>query len=177
MADLSAVVRELDRHAAAAGWDRRAQVFALVSTRDLVEREPGLAGGLADAGELTPVQQDELPGEELEPLLQRIVWPDSVAGCAAVVERLVLPPEADAEIPADREEAAAFASSHPGRQEVRITAAATRAGETGCALRLREHDDDALVLVGPDLVPGLVEMLRATLEDEPHRDPGDGSAQ
>jgi hypothetical protein len=43
-------------------------------------------------------------------------------------------------------------------------AAATRTGASYCALRLRAHDDDDSVLTGPDLVPGLVELVRATLE-------------
>ena len=42
------------------------------------------------------------------------------SGCAAVVERLVLPPEADEGIPVDPEEAATYAANHPGLQEVRI---------------------------------------------------------
>jgi hypothetical protein len=165
---LARVVGELERHAAAAGWDRPAQLFALVPTADLVAREPGLADQLGDPAEgagLTPVQQDELPGEELEVLLQQIVWPDTVAGAAAVVERLVLPPEVDADIPADPVEAAAFAAGHPDRQEVRIVAAAHRDGGAWCALRLRAHDEDTSVLTGPDLVPGLVELLHATLEE------------
>jgi len=100
-------------------------------------------------------------------VLAGIEWPAEVAGCAAVVERLVLPPEADADLPVDRGEAADYAASHPDRQEVRIVAAATRAGESFCALRLRSHDDDESVLGGPDLVPPLLELLHATLEPEP----------
>jgi hypothetical protein len=162
--ELARVVTELERHASAAGWDRPAQLYALVPTADLVAREPGLAGQLGDAV-LTPVQQDELPGEQLEEVLQQIVWPAAVAGCAAVVERLVLPPGADDEIPADPAEAAAFAAAHPDRQEVRIVAATDRDGAAWCALRLRAHDEDASVVTGADLVPGLLELLRATLEE------------
>ena len=55
---------------------------------------------------------------------------------------------------------------HPDRQEVRIVAGATRAGATYCALRLKAHDDDQSVVGGADLVPGLLELLKATLEDE-----------
>ena len=43
MSDLTGVVRELEQHAAQAGWDQPAQLFALVSTAELVAREPGLA--------------------------------------------------------------------------------------------------------------------------------------
>jgi hypothetical protein len=163
-AELARVVVELERHAAAAGWDRPAQLFALVPTAELVAREPGLADQLGE-GELTPVQQDELPGEQLEVLLQQIVWPTTVAGCAAVVERLVLPPGADEDIPDDPAQAAEFAAAHPDRQEVRIVAAADRDGAAWCALRLRAHDEDASVVTGADLVPGLLELLHATLEE------------
>lgn len=171
MTQLAEVVRELELHAAQSGWDQPAQIFALVETTELVRREPALAEalGIADATEgLTPVEQDALPpGQELEDVLQQIEWPEEVAGCAAVVERLVLPPEADADIPADRTEAAEYAAGHPDRQEVRIVAAATRDGESFCALRLRSHDDDQSVLGGPDLVPPLLQLLHATLEPEP----------
>ena len=54
------------------------------------------------AGSLTPVEQDSLPaGRRLEETLDAIVWPAEVAGCAAVVERLVLPPGADDQAPED----------------------------------------------------------------------------
>lgn len=163
---LAAVVREIEAHAAETGWDQPAQLYALVGTAELIDREPGLAEVLGDSGELTPVQQDELPADQLEVALQQIVWPSTVAGAAAVVERLVLPPDADDEVPADAEAAATYAAQHPDRQEVRIVAAADRRGESWCALRLRSHDDPDKVLEGVALVPGLVDLLRATLEGD-----------
>ena len=88
-----------------------------------------------------------------------------VAGCAAVVERLVLPPDADPHIPDDRASAEEFAREHPDRQEVRIVAGATRDGSTYCALRMRSHDDSHSVMQASDLVPALLELLRDTLEN------------
>jgi hypothetical protein len=85
------------------------------------------------------------------------------------VERLVLPPEADFDLPADAEAATDFAREHPLRQEVRIVAAVTRAGSTYCALRLRAHDDDQSVVGGVDLVPGLLELLGGTLAEQDGR--------
>jgi hypothetical protein len=118
-------------------------------------------------GSLTPVEQDQLPPDRpFEESLRSITWPPGVAGCAAVVERLVLPPDADEQIPDDPASAEEFAREHPDRQEVRIVAGVTRAGATYCALRLRAHDDDQSVVGGSDLVPGLLELLGATLEDE-----------
>ena len=169
---LAAAVLEIETHISEAGWDQPARLYALVETARLVEREPALAAAMgldssAAAGSLTPVEQDQLaPDSPLERVLESVSWPPSVSGCAAVVERLVLPPEVDAEIPEDPGEAERFAREHPLRQEVRIVAGATRAGATYCALRLRAHDDDQSVVDGTELVPGLLDLLRSTLEGD-----------
>ncbi|WP_244929432.1 PPA1309 family protein [Nocardioides sp. W7] len=170
---LAAAVLEIESHIAEGGWDQPARLYALVDTAQLVEREPALASlmGLDAAsaqGSLTPVEQDQLtPGQLLEQLLESITWPPGVAGCAAVVERLVLPPGADDAIPDDPTSAEEFAREHPDRQEVRIVAGVTRAGSTYCALRLRAHDDAQSVVGGSDLVPGLLALLVDTLHDDP----------
>jgi len=140
--ELAPLVRELEQHAAASGWDRPAQLFALVPTADLIEREPGLADLLEGAGALTPVEQDELPGGSLEDALHQIVWGPEVIGVAAIAERLM-----------------------EGGDEVRVVASAHRDGGSWCALRMRSHDEEASVLVGPDLVPGLIELLSSTFDD------------
>jgi hypothetical protein len=169
---LAAAVLEVESHIAAGGWDQPARLYALVDTAQLVEREPALAAAMgldssSAQGSLTPVEQDQLaPDRPLETVLESIVWPANVAGCAAVVERLVLPPDADADIPEDPSRAEEFAREHPDRQEVRIVAGVTRTGSTYCALRLRAHDDDQSVVGGSDLVPGLLALLGATLEEE-----------
>jgi hypothetical protein len=168
---LAAAVLEIENHIAADGWDQPARLYALVETAALVRHEPALAAAMgldsaSAAGSLTPVEQDQLtPDRPLEVVLESIVWPPGVAGCAAVVERLVLPPDADALIPDDPASAEEFAREHPDRQEVRIVAGATRAGATYCALRLRAHDDDQSVVGGGDLVPALLQLLHATLEE------------
>lgn len=169
---LAAAVLEIETHIAEGGWDQPARLYALVDTARLVESEPALASAMgldssAAQGSLTPIEQDQLEaGRLLERVLEQIVWPEGVAGCAAVVERLVLPPDADGDIPEDPAVAEEFAREHPDRQEVRIVAGATRAGSTYCALRLRAHDDDHSVVGGADLVPGLIQLLVSTLEDE-----------
>jgi len=164
---LQASVREVEAHAAASGWDQPARVFALVPTTDLLVREPGLADalGITDAwpGALTPVEQELAADQPLEDTLEQIMWPAEVSGCAAVVERLVLPPSADDDLPEDAEAAREYAESHPEREEVRIVAAATRDGATYCALRMRAHDEDLSVLEGIDLVPGLLQLMQGTL--------------
>lgn len=169
---LASAVLEIESHIAAGGWDQPARLYALVDTGELVAKEPALAAAMgldasSEQGSLTAVEQDQLsPDRPLEGVLESIVWPPGVAGCAAVVERLVLPPDADAQIPEEPAAAEEFAREHPDRQEVRIVAGATRGGSTYCALRLRAHDDDQSVVGGADLVPGLLALLGATLEEE-----------
>jgi hypothetical protein len=162
---LQEVVREVEAHAARSGWDQPAQLFALVDTDDLLQREPGLASVLgidsAAPGHLTPVEQETV-SDSLQELLPTIVWPPEVSGCAVVLEATTLPSGAT-DLPLDDESAAA-AAEHPDREEARIVAAALRSGETFCAIRQRAHDEDDLVLTGPDLVPALLELLHATLE-------------
>lgn len=172
---LAAAVLEIEEHVASLGWDQPARLYALVDTARLAAQEPTLAEavGLTEPsaqGSLTAVEQDQLrPDQPLEGVLEQIVWPAEVTGCAAVVERLVLPPGADTDLPEDPVAAEEFARDHPDRQEVRIVAGATRAGSTYCALRLRAHDDAQSVVAGIDLVPMLLQLLVSTLDepDEP----------
>jgi hypothetical protein len=166
---LAAAVLEIESHTAEGGWDQPGRLYALVATAELVRREPALASAMgldhaSAAGSLTPVEQEQLPAERLETALTSITWPVGVSGCAAVVERLVLPPTADDAIPDDPAEAATYAAEHPDRQEVRMVVGVTRAGASYCALRLRAHDDDQSVVGGADLVPELIALLGATLE-------------
>jgi hypothetical protein len=168
---LQETVREIEAHAAEAGWDQPARLYALVPTSDLLSREPALAAAMGldaagAAGSLTPVEQDDVPADTaLETVLEQIMWPAEVFGCAAVVERLVLPPTADEALPSDPGDAERYAAEHPEREEVRIVAAATRAGSTYCALRMRSHDDALSVVESPDLVPALLQLVRSTLEN------------
>ena len=168
---LRTAVREIEAHAAEAGWDQPARLYALVPTSDLLAREPQLAAAMgidegSAAGSLTPVEQDQMPAKRtLEQTLEQIMWPAEVFGCAAVVERLVLPPGSDASMPEDAQAAEEYAAGHPERQEVRMVAGATRDGTTYCALRLRSHDDDMSVLESTDLVPALLQLLLSTLEN------------
>lgn len=155
---------EMEAYVAADGWDQAPRLFALVATADLVSKQPDLADQLSsDSGEITLVEQDGVPADRpIEDLLIEIAWPDSVMGCAAVLERIMLPPEAEATLPEDPDEMFMAAAAHPDRQEVRLIAAVTRDGAAHSAVRAREPDDAAL-LEGPDLVPGLIEQLRQTL--------------
>ena len=165
---LADVVREVELHAARAGWDQPAQLFALVDTADLLQREPQLADLLGvepgDADGLTPVEQETV-SDSLEELLPTILWPPEVEGCAVVVEAMTVPPGTDG-VPDDAEAAAAYAASHPDREEARVVAGVLRTGESWCAIRQRAHDEDDMVLTGHDLVPALLELLHTTLEPD-----------
>lgn len=154
---------EVEAYVGEQGWDQSPRLFALVRTADLIAAEPGLIEQLTIVPDgITSIEQELPGGRELEDLLTEIQWPDSVHGCAAVIERIMLPPEAEESLPDDPDALVEAAAAHPDRQEVRLVAAVMRDGQSHSAVRAREPDDAAL-LEGPDLVPGLIEHLRSTL--------------
>jgi hypothetical protein len=170
---LTRAVLEIDEYASGLGWDQPARLFALVDTARLQAQEPALAAQLGleerpEATGLTPIEQDEIPaGKPLDEFLGTIAWPEAVAGCALTVERLMLPPSAEATVPEglSEQQLARWVAEHPNRQEVRMTVAVLRNGARESALRLREKDSPTEVLTGSDLVPGLAEALAATFEE------------
>ena len=166
---LADVVREIETHAARAGWDQPAQLFALVETADLLEREPQLAELLGvEAGRRRgahPGRAGNGRRRASRSCCRRILWPPEVAGCAVVVEATTVPP-GSADVPDDPEAAAEYAAAHPDREEARIVAGVLRTGESWCAIRQRAHDEDDMVLLGNDLVPALLQLLYATLEPD-----------
>ncbi|WP_329519694.1 PPA1309 family protein [Spirillospora sp. NBC_01491] len=172
MSLLEEVVLDLERHSALEGWDTAPRLYALVRSVELRRAEPELADQLglqSDADTLAALEQPALPEQSaVEDALATIAWPDAVEGCALVIERVVLPPEVEEEIPEDEKEAVAWAAEHPAREDVRMVVGVLRDGTRHSALRLRRHDADDEVLAGPDLVPALAEALAATLDpDEP----------
>lgn len=162
--DLLAAVLDIEGHVHSDGWDQPSLLFALVTTESIRRDQPDLARQLGvDAGgpALTTFEQEHpSPDEELDDFLGGIAWPDEIVGAALVVERIVLPADAEAEV-AGRPDAASLARRHPRAQDMRIVVGVGRDGATMCALRLRGADDDA-VLTGSELVPGLAEALLAT---------------
>ncbi|GAA1724757.1 PPA1309 family protein [Aeromicrobium alkaliterrae] len=148
---------EVEQHVAEAGWDQAPRLFALVRTAELVARQPALADQVGDGadGSFTPIEQEGVPAEDFEDALTRLTWPDEVHGCAAVIERFMLPPDAEGD-----------PATHPDRQEVRLVAAVLRSGGSHSAVRRRGDGADSDLLEGPDLVPGLVALLDQTLAAE-----------
>jgi hypothetical protein len=166
---LENVVLDLERHSAEAGWDAPPRLYALVEAAELRRHEPVLAEELGispDVDSIAALEQPPLPGSDaapIEDLLATIAWPARVDGCALVLERIVLPPEAEAELPDGGENVDDWAAEHPRREDVRVVVGVLRDGSRHSALRMRNHDDDGAVLSGPDLVPALADALAATL--------------
>lgn len=172
-AALATAVQEIERHAAAAGWDGPVRIFALVRTARALQAQPDLETQLepqvvhaarTNPHHLTSVEQDGLPeAASLEDLLTGLSWPPTVDGAAVVVERVVLPPSAEEGMPDDPDAALAYLMAHPDRQDVRLAVGVLRSGESWCTVRTRADDDDTSVGGGPDVVPGLVQAVAATL--------------
>ncbi len=141
-AALPSATREIEAFAHAHGWNQPVQLFALVPTGPLLSAEPGLADQVDPEAALTPIAQESLPSEDLGEALARIAWPEQVAGCAVVQEIVVLPPEAEAELPGEDEAAREAAAEHPERHEARLVAAVLRDGSETCVLRLRAQDQE-----------------------------------
>jgi hypothetical protein len=165
---LSIAALDTERHVAASGWDQNPRLFALVPTADLMEREPHLRAQMQGAdlaeGALSAIEQEDLPPtSNLESLLGGIAWPETVVGAALAVERIVVPPEAEHDLPVNPDAAVDALAAHPSRQDVRLLVAVTRDGQSRCLLRQRAHDRDDKVALGDDIAPGLVHALRATL--------------
>ena len=157
---LTLAALDTERHVARSGWDQPVRLFALVPTQDLL------------AARTAPRRRDGRPrrrrgGAErrragraaARPRAWRTCSPGSpgptqVAGCALAVERIVVPPEAERELPDDDAEALRAVAEHPGRADVRLLVAVTRDGSARCLLRQRDHDSDDRVALGEDIAPG-----------------------
>ncbi|MGB5952980.1 MAG: PPA1309 family protein [Ornithinimicrobium sp.] len=160
---------DTERHVSRAGWDQSPRLFALVENALLAEREPSMSEQLSSAepSGYTAVEQEGLPQtSDMESMLGRIAWPEGVAGAALAIERIVVPPEAERDLPQDPERATDILAAHPGRKDVRVLVAVLRSADSICLLRQRDHDSDDAVAVGADLAPGLVYALTATFNED-----------
>lgn len=169
---LVAALAEIERHVGAGGWDQPARLFALVRTADLVRAEPALADELAGSAPdaLTAIEQDDVltdPGvtptaDDIVAELEGMEWSPAVAGVALALQRGFLPAGVHVELPDDPARAAAMVDAHPARQDMRVVVGVLRDGATHGLARLRERPDE--LLGGPQLAPGLAEVLKGTLE-------------
>ncbi|HSV68173.1 MAG TPA: PPA1309 family protein [Mycobacteriales bacterium] len=179
---------EVERHVGAHGWDQPPQLFALVATAELVAAEPDLARSLGlpvdevSPSSLTPIEQEPLPDGPLDDALAQIMWSAEVRGCCLVHEVVLLPPDAEAELPG-QPDPLRYAAEHPHRREARVAVAVLRDGSRATVVRFRRRptgSDDVRpepagtagvedeLLVGEDLAPNLSEALLATLADPPN---------
>ena len=130
---LAIAALDAERHVAAAGWDQPPRLFALVRTADLLAREPHLREqmGTSDLAEgaLSAVEQEGLPAtSSLETLLGRLAWPPEVDGCAFAIERMVVPPDAERDLPERPEAAVDHLAAHPDRAGARPAGPGGRRG-------------------------------------------------
>ncbi len=163
---LIAVLADVERHVGSAGWDQPARLFSLVATQELLELEPQLADQVPQASldSLTAIEQDGFAaGQDPLARLREVCWPPSVTGTALALERTFLPAEYEADIPENADAATQFVMQHPKRVDVRVVVGVLRDGTAHGLARLRSNPDE--LLGGVDLVPGLTEALRYTLED------------
>ena len=149
---LANVVIDIEKGAARVGWDHAPSIYALVPTATLLA-DPNLPADIAEQlrsgwdgsdDHLSAIIQEDLADDDIEQVLAHLAWPETVPGAAITVERIVVPPEVEDEAPEDPEEALAFVANHP--------------------LRTRAFDSDDKVGQGSNLVPALVDALRASLE-------------
>ncbi|TDD95393.1 PPA1309 family protein [Jiangella asiatica] len=164
---LQQALAEIDRHVRDDGWDQPARLYALAPTGDLIAREPALAASFGIDAEkltddaLTPIEQD-VPNRPIEDLLPSITWPETVTGCALVLERIVLPPGAEEQMPAGDAEAASWAQRHPARSDVRVVVGVMRDGSRASVMRVRGHEADDELIHGAELSPELGDALAET---------------
>ncbi|RLK54219.1 hypothetical protein CLV68_6227 [Actinokineospora cianjurensis] len=168
--DLPTAAREVEEFVATGGWDQPPQLFALVPTAHLLSEEPDLVGQVDPDAALTPVAQEALPDGDLGAALGTILWPEAVVGCALAQEIVMLPPEAESELPdADADTVNAAAVDHPAAREARLVAAVLRDGTVACVLRLRSSGGaDGADGEGVDEIvehPGLAQNLTTALLD------------
>ena len=159
--EFTKLVTSLEVDVSRAGWDQPVRLFALVHTADLLAEEPNAVEALGiDATALyTPIEQEVDVQVELDELLSTIMWPDEVQGAVVVIERIILPPSAQSDLPSDESDLVQAATAHPDRRDVRMVSAVLRNGQNLNALRYRSHDDADSVAVAPNLIATLNEAL------------------
>ena len=115
---LAHVVLDIEKAASLVGWDHAPSLYALVRTATLLD-QPDLPEELKDAlrqewdgtdTHLSAIIQEDFQGEDLEDMLAHLAWPPSVVGAALSLERVIVPPEVEAQAPEDPDEALAFDS-------------------------------------------------------------------
>lgn len=159
--EFTKLVSSLELDVSRAGWDQPVRIFALVLTQDLLAEEPDAVSalGIDSTAMFTPIEQEVDSDVELDELLSTIMWPDEVHGAVVVIERIILPPSAESDLPNDEDGLVSAATTHPDRRDVRMVSAVLRSGQNLNALRYRTHDDADSVAIAPNLITSLNEAL------------------
>ncbi|MBV7363552.1 hypothetical protein KRX54_03790 [Actinomycetaceae bacterium TAE3-ERU4] len=171
---LALAVKEIEQQASQVGWDHPPTVYALVKAKQLLadpqlpEQFRGHLESQIQVNEeyLVAVVQEDLSTPQILETLEQLAWPEEVCGMAVSLERVSVPPEVEAQAPADSEAAATFFANHESREEIRICAGALRTGQTWCAIRSRAHDSEESVVEGSEMIPDLSQALLATFAPE-----------
>lgn len=170
---LITAIIEIEQLANESGWDQSPQLYALVKTTKIMDKldflsadeRQTLAQSIATNPEhLFSIYQDQL--ENPIEKLHTVYFDDEVDGVAVVMERIMIPADAEEEIPQEVQARDKYLLSHPKREDMRMAVGVLRSGESWCAIRSRSHDEDKLVAQGPNLVPELIEALGQTLKAE-----------
>jgi hypothetical protein len=159
--ELTSAVVETARYAAGKGWDRPPQLYALARRAALGSLDLDLPAEVRDApgDSLIPIEQDPLPEGDPDEVLASIHWPEDVDGCVLVTEIVVLPPDAEKEVPREATAAEQWAAAQPGRRDARLTVGVLRDGHYACCLQLQGEED---LLVRNDLADDVVTALLGT---------------
>lgn len=157
----------------AEGWDQPPTLFGLVPSELMEDQVPD-----ADANPLTLVVQDTLPetiqpgSEELMDYLSRTAWPPQVVGVALAQEIVFRDASADPEdLPHDDDLPA-------GTYRARLYSGVLRSGAQLTLLQRRPTaeelerggafaQDDVELRGGPNVAPGVLAVLQASLEQDP----------
>lgn len=170
---LITAVIELEQLANETGWDQSPQLYALVKTREIIDKLTFLTDEehqaltqttLVNPEHLFSIYQDQMdnPIEKLH----TVYFDEEVAGVALVMERIMIPADAETAIPEEEQARDQYLLSHHQREDIRMAVGVLRSGETWCAIRSRSHDDDKLVAQGPTLIPEVIKALAETLKPE-----------
>ncbi len=167
---LASAVIDVERYAAAKGWEQPPQLYALTRKKTIRDPTPEVAAVLQGKRDdaLIPIEQDRpIPGDP-DKVLATIGWSEEVEGCVLVTELFVLPPDAEKEAPGEPAAAERWAASRPDRGKARLAVGVLRDGSYTCCLQLKNEEE---LIVAPDLADDLVAALFATLVPGDTTDP------
>lgn len=176
--DLGRTLREALDFVAPSGPDQPPTVFALVPTPVLAQLDPELVDP-DDDSPLSLLAEDPLPaagpGDDAEPyaaleeFLATASWPEPVVGAAVVLDIVVLPPDARADLSEQHQPplVRSAARNHPDSRSARLAVGALRGGPRLALLELvpESTDEPHELRTHPELAADLQDALSAALAE------------